>query len=475
MSFHNWPFPSILRRQLRRAVGALALIAAAAATCAQAAGAEVGSAVPTVQATASDAAWLPYAPAPASPAVVCMVDSGVDPNPDTNSSVIGGKALAPGTNTLDEAAALNPLVEPGDHPDGHGTVMAMMMAAPLNGWGMVGIAPGAVRVYNMKALPVGQLQFPGKDFYLAIEACQRLHESAYPTMRVINLSLGGEPAPEESVLEEFKRVAASARQVGLSIVASAGDTAGKVQFPASYGPVLAVGAANAGSGPGVLCSFASHGEGLDLVAPGCDNSTSGLEVAFQDSGEPAFGAGASQASAIVAAVEAAIDAYAPELTAAQTEACLTSTTNNGQIDAARAFAACGLETLVQAGRQAQPKSTATSTPPPTVNSSTGPSSRSTLDAGTFEARCRAPRVHATRNHRDVWLTTRTTIAGCRLQARTGVRIHGRMRWTPPVTVRHGGSTVRVHATMGTKIQARLIGRSGAKLSSGWVPVSITSM
>jgi hypothetical protein len=352
--------------------------------------------------------------------------------------------------------------------------MAMVMAAPLNGWGMVGIAPSAVRVYNMKALPAGELQFPSKDFYLAIEACQRLHESAYPTMRVINLSLGGEPAPEESVLEEFKRAVASAHQAGLSIVASAGDTAGKVQFPASYGPVLAVGGADAGGGPGVLCSFASHGEGLDLLAPGCDSTTGGLEVAFQDTGEPAFGAGASQASAIDATVEAAIDAYAPELTTAQTETCLTSTTNNGQIDAARAFAACGLETVVRAGEQAQPHATVTSTPQPTVKPQSGPpSGSSTLEVGAFEARCRAPRVRATRKGHEVQLKTRATLAGCRLQARTGTSVHGQTRWTRPTTARPGESALRVHAGVGAKIQARLIGRSGAKLSSGWVPVSIT--
>ncbi len=460
---------------LRRVSAVIALVVAVASAYAPAAGAEVGSPLPTVQAVVSRAAWLAYAPAPASPGVVCMVDSGVDADPDTSSSVIGGVALSQSTNTLDEAAALDPLVEPGGHPDGHGTVMAMVMAAPINNWGMVGIAPSAVRVYNVKALPAGELQFPGKEFYLAIEECQRLHESAYPTMHVINLSLGGETTPEGKVLEEFKRAAASARQAGLSIVASAGDTAGNVQFPANYGPVLAVGAADAGRDPGVLCSFASRGEGLDILAPGCDSTTSGLEVAFQDTGEPAFGAGASQASAIDASIEAAIDAYAPQLTPAQTEACMTSTTNNGQIDAERAFMACGLEEVVHAGQQAQPKPTLPSaTPTVTTNPQSTPTPRSSLRIGVFETRCRAPLVRAARKEREVQLRTRTTVAGCRLQARISVSVHGRMRWAPPMTARHSGDVLRVRATVGAKIQARLVGRSGAKLSSGWVPVSITN-
>lgn len=465
---------NVLQRPALRVAGVVAVTGAVAISCAQTAGAEVGSPMPTVQASASDAAWLPYAPAPASPSVVCMVDSGVDPNPDTNSIVIGGMALSADTSTLDEAAALNPLVEPGGHPDGHGTVMAMVMAAPINSWGLVGIAPNAVRVYNMKALPAGQLQFPSKDFYLAIEECQRLHESAYPTMRVINLSLGGEPTPEANVLEEFKRAAASARQAGLSIVASAGDTAGDVQFPASYGPVLAVGAADAGYGPGVLCSFSSRGKGLDILAPGCDSITSGLEVAFQDTGELAFGAGASQASAIVSATEAAIDAYAPKLTPTQTEACLTSTTNDDEFDAAHAFAACGLEHIVLAGQQAQLLNI-TSTPPTTAkNQQAGPvAPRSSAAIGRFEARCKAPHIYATRTGREVRLRTNVTLGGCRLQARTGTSAHGRTRWRHPVFAPRNGTLVRLRAVVGAKIQARLVGHSGAKLSSRWVPVPIT--
>jgi hypothetical protein len=353
--------------------------------------------------------------------------------------------------------------------------MAMVMAAPLNGWGMVGIAPTAVRVYNVKALPAGQVQFSAKNFYLAVEECQRLHEAAYPNMRVINLSLVGEPTPEASVLEEFKRATASARQAGMSVVASAGDTAGNVQFPADYGPVLAVGAADAGSGPGVLCSFASRGEGLDILAPGCDSTTSGLELAFQDTGAPAFGAGASQASAIVAAVEAAIDAGAPELTPAQTETCLTSTETNGELDAASAFAACGLESVVQAGERAQPQPSVTSTAPApntTTAESSSSDARSHLGIGTFEPRCSTPRVHAIRRGREVLLRTRPG-PGCRLQARSGARVHDRTRWGSPVSAKPDGASVRLRIRAGAKIQARLIGRSGAKLSSRWVSVTIT--
>ncbi len=322
-----------------------------------------------------------------------MVDSGVDPNPDTTAAVIGGQALSPNTDTRDEIAALAPPVQPGDHPDGHGTLMAMMMAAPRNGWGMVGIAPTSVRVYNMKALPAGQQTFPLKEFYLAIEACQRLRESAYPTMTVVNLSLGGGETPEGTVLNSFQRAVSSAREAGMSIIAAAGDTGGSVLFPASYAPVLAVGAADASQPPGTLCSFASHGEGMDLLAPGCDTATGGLEGAFEDTGERAFGSGASQASAEVSAIEASIDSYDPTLTPSQTEACLTSSIQGGELDAAAAFDACGLQWVVHAGEQAepppattQPAPIATATEPSTAP--TGPCGGLLLEAELLQATCR---------------------------------------------------------------------------------------
>jgi hypothetical protein len=74
----------------------------------------------TVQQAAADALFEEYAPAPPNPGIVCLVDSGVDPNPDTTPILVGGYALSSNTNTEDELAALNPPL-PGGHPDGHGT------------------------------------------------------------------------------------------------------------------------------------------------------------------------------------------------------------------------------------------------------------------------------------------------------------------------------------------------------------------
>ncbi|MHB8492564.1 MAG: S8 family peptidase [Solirubrobacteraceae bacterium] len=333
---------------------ALAASAALVLCSAVPAGAEVGGpGTPTVQAVAAEATWLAYAPPPAVPGVVCLVDSGVDPNPDTNAAVVGGQAIAPETGTTDEIARLEPRVQPGNHPDGHGTLMAMTMAAPRNGWGMVGIAPTAVRVYNMKALPAGETEFPFSYYAVAIKDCERLRTDAVPAVSVASLSLGGSQLPTETELARLANYVGAAHHQALDVVAAAGNESGAVLYPAAYAGILAVGAGDASAPPGSLCAFASRGEGLDLVAPGCDGAIGGLEAAFADDGSPALGSGSSQASAIVSAVLAAMRAYAPSLTWEVAEHCLMESAVNGSLAAARAFDACGLGGVVAEGMAAE--------------------------------------------------------------------------------------------------------------------------
>src|SRR3954452_12377288 len=103
----------------------------------------------TAQALAAHAEWLPYAPPqPNGSAAVCLVDTGVDLNPDTTPAVIDRIALDGG--------------DPSDlSPSKHGTQMAMVMGAPLNGWGMVGFWPG-VRIVSVRAAVDGDhLRFAG--------------------------------------------------------------------------------------------------------------------------------------------------------------------------------------------------------------------------------------------------------------------------------------------------------------------------
>src|ERR1019366_2543562 len=128
-------------RRSRRYIGAawlvLALLPAAA-------GAESGI---TTQAVADNGAFLPYAPPPAQLAGLCLVDTGVNLNRDTEGVVIERTALDGGSG-----GDLSPTL--------HGTVLAMMAGAPANGWGMVGTAPRAVQIVSVRILEPGHTTFP---------------------------------------------------------------------------------------------------------------------------------------------------------------------------------------------------------------------------------------------------------------------------------------------------------------------------
>jgi hypothetical protein len=119
----------------RRFRGFVAVVGAGLLACMALSGqasAEVGVPAGTVQQAAADALFLQDSPAPPQPGIICLVDSGVDPSPDTAAILAGSYALSPSTGTDDELAALNPPL-PGGHTDGHGTYMAMLAAAPANG------------------------------------------------------------------------------------------------------------------------------------------------------------------------------------------------------------------------------------------------------------------------------------------------------------------------------------------------------
>ncbi len=386
---------------------------AGVALCGQAS-AEVGVPAGTVQQAAADALFLQYAPAPPAPGVVCLVDSGVDPNPDTTPILAGSYALSPNTNTEDELAALNPSL-PGGHPDGHGTYMAMIAAAPANGWGMVGLAPTSVRVFNMKALAAGQTTFAFSEYASAINACQAL--TATMPVSVVNLSLGSATQPTGEELEKLENDVRSAHKAGLGVVAAAGNEGGPVQAPADVEGVLGVGASDANpANLGAFCPFSNRGAGLAVLAAGCGSQTepgagNGIEIAFSDDGAPAWAEGTSEAASIVSAAEASMRAYSPTLSYSQAQGCITSTlANGGNLDVAAAFDACGLGQVVSEGMAAY----RTANPAPTQPSNTGPPAATLFPAKpTQQPRPRITRI--TFKHHVLRITVAGIPKGLRLQ------------------------------------------------------------
>jgi hypothetical protein len=178
----------------------------------------------TAQAVADGGAFLPYAPAPAQLDGMCLVDTGVNLNPDTEGVVVERAALDGGSGN-DVSSTL------------HGTVLAMMAGAPANGWGMVGTAPRAIQIVSVRILEPGQTTFPFSAYATGIDAC--LSVRSHYNVRVINLSLGTSEVPSGRDYEMLANAVQEASNYGVAVVAAAGnDDGGAVEYPAAYPGVL---------------------------------------------------------------------------------------------------------------------------------------------------------------------------------------------------------------------------------------------
>jgi hypothetical protein len=328
------------RRGLRAVCGAMAAAALAAIVAAPA---QAEYANLTAQAVRAHADWLAWAPAPAGgPVAVCLVDTGVDPNPDTSSTVIAAQPL-------DANSA------PGDGgTTKHGTLMAQIMAAPLNGYGMVGVWP-QLKIVDVRAVTPGANTFTYSNYQRAVQRCALVDTGGVP-VKVVNLSLGGDPSLVTQEERDELANAVTARQAaGVNIVAAAGNAGGGVLTPGDLPSIFTVAAGDNGA----LCGFASRGPEVDIAAPGC-----GLDQAFADGFPAVNGWGSSQASAFTSAVIAALRAYKPSLTVAQAEAALTSTATPiaggySQLDVESAFESVGLSQLVADAKAAETAGLAT--------------------------------------------------------------------------------------------------------------------
>jgi len=177
-------------------------------------------------------------PGPGKP--VTIVDSGLDITHEEFSSRPNTILLNTQTTIADE--------------DDHGTEVASVIGAPINGLGLVGVYPEAVlRSYD--ASPDGGIT--------AAAAIRGIEVAADRGPGVINISFGGygvDPALEAAIEYAFRR--------GSLVVASAGNDGmdgNPLSYPASYPHVLTVGATDMA---GEVADFSSESNFVDLVAPG---------------------------------------------------------------------------------------------------------------------------------------------------------------------------------------------------------------
>jgi len=395
----------------------------------------------SAQAVADGGGFLPYAPAPAQRAGLCLVDTGVNVNPDTEGAVVERTAIDGGSG--DDAS-----------PATHGTVLAMMAAAPSNAWGMVGTAPAAIRLVSVRILEPGQTTFPFSSYAAGMKKCLELQRKY--DIRVINLSLGSAAPPSTEEYEMVANAAEEASDYGVAVVAAAGnDDGGAVAYPAAYPSVLSVGATDTESG--ALCPFSNRGPSLRLLAPGC-----GLDGADPGAGAPDsnYWQGTSESSAIAAAALAALDSYRPDLSPASSEEIITGAAG-GVLNIAQAFRNAGLASIVAGGEAATPGASSS------AGAQSSPQSLAPSKMMNLIARFAHPRARLERARRRVLLV----LSGRPAEAQAQVRLIGRRRHSRRLsvlrTVRGSFTELAVPATSVSEVSLRYVDPYDAERASPW--------
>ncbi|MDP4015183.1 MAG: S8 family serine peptidase [Candidatus Nanopelagicales bacterium] len=138
---------------------------------------------------------------------------------------------------------------------GHGTHVAGIIGADLNGIGITGVA------HKAKILPVRV--FTKKGYATSASVAKGIILSVRRGVEVINLSLGSDYASSA-----VRSAVAYATRHGVTVVAAAGNeaqTGNSASYPAAFPDVLAVSA----FGPSGRWSYwSNHGDYIDFTAPG---------------------------------------------------------------------------------------------------------------------------------------------------------------------------------------------------------------
>ncbi len=161
---------------------------------------------------------------------------------------------------------------------------------------MVGTAPRAIQIVSVRILEPGQTTFPFTAYASGITECLELRAQVQrPRHQPFARRLRRRSAEDYELARQRVR---TSEHYGVAVVAAAGnDDGGPVEYPAALPwTCLSVGATDTQGGG--FCSFSNRGEGLRLLAPGCD-----LDGAEPTSGAPDYNywQGTSEASAIAAA------------------------------------------------------------------------------------------------------------------------------------------------------------------------------
>jgi len=260
---------------------------------------------------------------------IAVVDTGVDlAHPDLAAN------LVPGYDAIGDST--DPAAIQDDN--GHGTHVAGIAAASLNGIGIVGVAYGA-KIMPIKAM---DSQGEGADADLAAG----IEWAADHGAKIINLSLGSDQ--QSGILQAAIQYAVGK---GCLIVAAAGNHepggSGALVYPANDPGVLAVTASDQSDR---LAYFSDSGPQVALAAPGVD-----ILSDYWDQGSAyAYLDGTSMASPFVAGVAALVWSRHPDWNANQVKVALETGAHNvsGSRDDAFGFGRVDAYRALQAGEPA---------------------------------------------------------------------------------------------------------------------------
>jgi len=178
---------------------------------------------------------------------VAVIDSGVDPEqPALRGSLLPGYDFINNTPTMTDES-------------GHGTAVAVL----VGGRGEIkGLAPAV----NILPLRVLDQHDQGSSFDVTravLYAANLLDDMPNPNRAdVINLSLGN-----SSYSAALHAAIQAATDVGIVVIAAAGNETSDLAYPAALPEVIAVGAGEVNQGRWKSAPYSNRGEGLALLAP----------------------------------------------------------------------------------------------------------------------------------------------------------------------------------------------------------------
>ncbi|MFI7502938.1 S8 family serine peptidase [Streptomyces sp. NPDC049687] len=234
---------------------------------------------------------------------VAVIDTGVN----ANTPSLKGQVLADEVPKSVSYRATNDYL-------GHGTTMAELIAGTGSGGGLQGLAPGA------KIVPY-RIQLEGfkggtEEKEKTPQAWDAIKAAADTDAKIISMSFGGLTGPKGEAAIQY---AASKGKLLIAGAGNDGEGKGLVSYPAAYPYVIGVSSMDES---GTVSKFSSHGNYVDLAAPGQD-FPGWCDATFRSYCDDS--AGTSPATALTAASAALIWSAHPDWTVNQVVRSLIDT------------------------------------------------------------------------------------------------------------------------------------------------------